>query len=407
MPATWRVLAVVLVLPGAARAQTPPASSALTLDVAIARAREANPTIAAARLARTVRTAELAVARERPNPEITYEDSRDTPRQSVGVSVPVELGGKRQSRIGVANAAIAVADAELAATMADVENDVRRAFFALASADEHAVLAGGARDLAARARDAATARVAAGDAPRLEQLQAELAFADADNAANAAIAEAAAARISLNVLIGDAPGAPVAVAGLSTTVPLPSLEDALTRAGKTNAGLLSLDRQIDQQMAQRKLTRALAMPDLTLGTAVTYDAQPEFKAGWRVDFGATLPIFSHPSTHVLVEDATLARLRAERAAAAASVAGTVASSLTRASAARDEAARYQSDILPRVADIERMAQDAYQSGQTGLAALLQSLQAARDVRLRAVDASLAYQTAVADLEHALGAPLTP
>jgi hypothetical protein len=44
-------------------------------------------------------------------------------------------------------------------------------------------------------------------------------------------------------------------------------------------------------------------------------------------------------------------------------------------------------------------------GQTGIAALLQALQATRDVRLRSLDAIDQFQTALADLERAIGAPL--
>jgi outer membrane protein TolC len=52
-----------------------------------------------------------------------------------------------------------------------------------------------------------------------------------------------------------------------------------------------------------------------------------------------------------------------------------------------------------------MAEDSYRSGQTNLAAFLQALQGAREVRLRATDAGLEYQAALADLERALGGPI--
>jgi hypothetical protein len=52
-----------------------------------------------------------------------------------------------------------------------------------------------------------------------------------------------------------------------------------------------------------------------------------------------------------------------------------------------------------------MAQDSYQSGQTGLVALLQTLQSARTLRLQSVQAGLDMQLALADLERALGASI--
>jgi outer membrane protein TolC len=54
-----------------------------------------------------------------------------------------------------------------------------------------------------------------------------------------------------------------------------------------------------------------------------------------------------------------------------------------------------------------MADDAYRLGQTGIAAYLQALQATRDVRLRFLQSEADLQTALADLEQAIGAPLQP
>jgi outer membrane protein TolC len=64
--------------------------------------------------------------------------------------------------------------------------------------------------------------------------------------------------------------------------------------------------------------------------------------------------------------------------------------------------RYQADILPAAQEVETMAQESYTSGQTGLPALLQTLQAGREIRQRAVQAGLDYQVALADLERAIG-----
>jgi len=54
--------------------------------------------------------------------------------------------------------------------------------------------------------------------------------------------------------------------------------------------------------------------------------------------------------------------------------------------------------------VENLANDAYRLGQTGLAAYLLALQATRDVRLAALQAEAELQTALTDLEKAIGAP---
>src|SRR5689334_12628735 len=113
-------------------AQTP---SGLTVSAAIERALASNPTIAALRLQRPIDAAGIAVARERPNPELAYEWSKETPRQSVGATLPIELGGKRQRRIDLATATVAVNEADLSRALAELQTDVRRAYFDVVAAD--------------------------------------------------------------------------------------------------------------------------------------------------------------------------------------------------------------------------------------------------------------------------------
>jgi outer membrane protein TolC len=88
----------------AVAAQERPGS--LTLQAALDRALAANPTIAAARLRGPIDVAGLAIARERLNPEASIEFQRETPKESYGFSLPLELGGKRAKRIAVGEATV-------------------------------------------------------------------------------------------------------------------------------------------------------------------------------------------------------------------------------------------------------------------------------------------------------------
>ena len=97
--------------------------------------------------------------------------------------------------------------------------------------------------------------------------------------------------------------------------------------------------------------------------------------------------------------------RRERQAALLRINGDVTAAAATAEAQRRPYVRYRDEILPQAQQVEQLAQDAYQLGQTGIAALLQALQATRDVRLRSLDAVSQFQTALADLERAIGAPL--
>jgi cobalt-zinc-cadmium efflux system outer membrane protein len=397
-------LAASLLAAGPAAGQTtlPPAR---TFQAAVERALTANPTIGAARLTRAMNLAGLAAAGERPNPEATFEIEKETPKQSVGVALPVELGGKRSRRIAVGQATLRRGDAELAALVAQVRNDVRRAYFELAVSQARLDVQRELRDLSTRVRDAAQTRFDAGDAPRLEVLQADLALAAAENEVLAAQGSARAAQARLNALLAqplDAsqqlttaldPGAPI------------TTEAALNVARTAGAELAVLDRQIDEQRAKLSLAQALRLPDLVPTATLTHDAEPEFTYGWRAGVAVTLPILTTHRAGVLVEQTILDQLIAQRQAVETRVAGDVTAAATAAEAGRQTYVRYRDVILPQAQQVEQLAQDSYQLGQTGIAALLQALQTARDVRLRALDAVAQAQSSLADLERAIGAPL--
>ena len=386
------------------RAQSPAPMSVLTVQAAIEQALDRNPTIAAARLSGAVNAAGLLVAQERLNPELSVELERETPKQAFGLAIPLELGGKRQQRIAVSQATIAVGDAELAATIAQVRTDVRRAYFEAVVADARLSLLREQRDLAQRTRDTAQVRFDAGDAPRLEVVQADLALATTDNDVIGAQGAVAAARARLNALLG------------LPLVTMPSLSSAIDNGGAVavavppdavsrSTAVAVLDREIDAQRARLRLARALRTPDLTPTATLTHDSDPEFTYGWRAGLSLTVPVFTSHKAGVLVEQKTLDRLMAEREATMQTITAGIFAATTTAESQRQMYLRYRDTIVPQAQQLEQLAQDAYQLGQTGIAALVQALQASRDVRLKALDAAAQFQNSLADLERAIGAPL--
>ena len=394
----------LLLAPAAVLAQID-AGSSLTLQAAVERALAANPAIAAARRRGAVDLAGLQVARERLNPEVAVELEREAPKQAFGFALPIELGGKRDRRIAVGEAAVRLGQAEIAATIAQVRTDVRRAYYGVLVADARLVLMREIRDLSLRARDTAQARFDAGSAPRLEVLQAALALAAAENEAIAGEGVALAARTQLNGLLGAPLTAPLALAGPvdAGTAPVSDAAVALARTG--SAELARFDRQIDEQRARVALAESLRVPDLIPTATLTHDAQPEFSTGWRAGVAVTLPLFTSHRAGVLVEQTTLDQLTAERDATLLRITADATAAAVTAVTERQLYVRYRDQILPQAQQVEQLAQDAYQLGQTGIAPLLQALQATRDVRLRSLDAASAFQTALADLERAIGAPL--
>jgi outer membrane protein, heavy metal efflux system len=389
-------------------AQTPPPATSgetLTFEEAVTRALSANPRIAAARLRAAIARASREVAAERPNPDIRFELEKEAPKEAYTVALPVELGGKRGRRIAVADAALRTGEAELSQALAELRADVHRAYFARVAASSRRALLEELETLAGRARDAAQARFDAGGAPRLDVLQAQLALDDVRNQAEAARGAEEAARVTLNTLLGFAIERPTPLGTGFDPGPPIDRDAALVQARSASTELTTLDRRLDEARAQLALAHALRTPDIAPEVALTRRADPEFDSGWRTAVGITVPLFTTHAAGVHVQEATIAQLAGERAALEAQVAGEVAAAATVAGAARQQYLRYRDEILPQAADVEHMAEDAYRLGQTGIGAYLQAVQSTRDVRLRAIQAAADLETARADLERAIAAPL--
>ena len=396
-------LALATLVSGRAAAAQPPAS--MSLPDALARAVEANPTLAAARAARAIGAAGIGAARQRPNPEVSVEVERETPHWAFAGTVPLEVSGKRQRRVDVATATLAVTEADTARIAAQVRSDVRRAYFTAVAAVRRVAIAQELEALATRARDAAQDRFQTGAAPRLEALQAGLALAQAQNDTVTARGDVAAARAELNALLAYPADASPTLADPLDVGPLPSLSDATAQALAGNAELAVLQKRIDEDRARVALAQAMRRPDPSVTGTLTYDAPGEFTFGWRGGAAIALPIFTTGKADVRVAESTLARTTAERDARVAEISGAVGAALARASAARTALDRYVTDIVPASQQVEQMAEESYRSGQTGVTAYLQTVQAAREIRQRALQAGLDYQLALADLERAMGTPL--
>jgi len=66
---------------------------------------------------------------------------------------------------------VATTEADIARIQAELQNDVRHAYYAVVAGERRLELANEARALALRVRDAAATRAAAGDVPQLDVVQ--------------------------------------------------------------------------------------------------------------------------------------------------------------------------------------------------------------------------------------------
>ncbi|MGA7955169.1 MAG: TolC family protein [Gloeobacterales cyanobacterium] len=405
-----------------------PSQFTLSLSEAFIKANTQNPQLKTAERNLDLSKGDITIAGATPNPQIqsqygfgpAYSEGGNI--QQVGLAQTVELGGKRDARINVANAQYRVTNLQLNALRWDIHNQVRRAYAELAAAEANAQLVDTQIALVDQLVLIARKRVEAGVAPEAELLSAQLARTQLDPQQAQAKGRIQNARIQLNGLFGEPPEANTGISdnGLfnlsvaktelapNPKAVLPPVEALVEQA---YAQRLDLKANIQQQEVARnqiRLVDAQRIPDLQFGVGYVFttytNANPQ-TSGVATSLGITLPIFYNQNGEVAKAKATLEQTGLQIEASRRQIATNIHTSYQTLSVARKNILEYQSRILADAKEVVKLAQESYQVGKTNLSSVILAQQSAQQIRSGYLDAIVAYQGAWADLESAVGAPL--
>ena len=376
----------------------------LTLQEALQKAGAASPALAAGSAGVRIATAQRDVAALRPNPRIVAETENvagsgmyrgvRSSETTVGLELPLELGGKRTARIGVADAQHDRADIEAAIAAADLRLRVTRAYTDAASAQRRLTTASDQVGIATDVLRAARVRVAAGKVSPIEEQRATVALINAEAAFERAQRAASLALGNLSRLI-DASVQQVdldwfvAIAAPTPHIPADS-GDTLTMAA-ARADLNTADAHV-------RLARSQRTPDLTVSASAR---RLEASKDTAAVFGVSIPlgIFNNGRAAVKVAAAQrdqadalrrLASLDAEQAIAAADA--DLANAATSARFATGPA-------LAAAQETARIARIGYREGKFGQLDLLDAERTLLETRSAAIDALATYHDAQARLER--------
>ena len=182
------------------------AAQGLNLEAAIRRAMDANPALAAAQRESRAMQALVEQAAVRPNPEISIEveDERPSAVNTVTLSLPIELGGKREKRVLAAEIEQEVAVRQLAGQVASVRASVMQSFFVVAVAQQKLQVGLEMERIVEQAALLAQRRVDAGKIAPLEADKAALELAQVRMQTRSAALELEQARRNLALWWGQA-----------------------------------------------------------------------------------------------------------------------------------------------------------------------------------------------------------
>lgn len=355
----------------------------MDLDTAIALALEHSPRLAIERQTLEAAQAERVVASARPNPTVSMtRQARSHPlsgtsgQQDLSLEWPVQIGGRREARIEVADRGLSLAQARVSAAARQLTEDVGSAFLALLAAQERVLALEQAIDEVTRLAQTVALRRDSGMASAYDVLRMELEASAWRHRQGEAVAERTDRQVQLAGLIGQAQAQPQALGALTPWPLDPAAPTDLAQHPLLRA--MQSDRALAQ--ANLELARRERLPALSVLVG----------RGWGVDrpggIGSAGLAIEVPllDTRIGLSHRAASELRSAILRGQAAETELAAELERQTRLVRQRAATYEQQVatvLPRLNTLRQMAEDAYRLGRGSLVDLLDATRVRHETRL--------------------------
>ncbi len=203
--------------------------------------------------------------------------------------------------------------------------------------------------------------------------------------------------IEQSVRIAPPPG-PSSIANLS---------ELLDRAKAVRPEIVEAGHAVDSEGARVSLAKSQYGPDLTFRWGFL-DMPGNMQNAWTGRVGLTIPLWSFSKQRYGVREsqAMLMRARSQREETELGTIADVKSSYARLMAAKKVARIYSGTVIPRAQLLMTSSQEAYKSNKADFLGIVDSIRSLNNAKLMLVRAKTDEAKAYADLERAVGAPIT-
>ncbi len=392
-------------------------------DDLVRRALVSNGELAATRIEIERARARLRQAGLRPNPTLDFEQTTGRftgaageSEISVGLALPLELGGKRRRRIELAQAEFQAVQAEITDRERRLTNEVRVMYVeALASIRELGTLEE-LNNLDLQTTRFVQARVNEGDTAPIElnQLRVEVERLRSRRALLEGKLQVTVLR--LKSLTGIPAAELLRLREDITTPPLPmppaSVESAINIALQTRPDLRLARLNEEVAEASLRLARAQGAPDVTPFTKYSYgrsvfDDTPVGVIRDRdrlLTFGVSvgIPVFNRNQGAKAEAAAAITQAERRREFLEAVVRSEVQGAYARYAAARAAVTTFEQGVIPRSTENVRTIRAAYQIGAFSITDLLSEQRRLVDAQREFTEALAERYRALADLQAAMG-----
>jgi outer membrane protein TolC len=421
------VLALLLVaLPNVCRGQAEPSSvpipssaaASLSVDEAVAEARQANPEIRAAVRRLSLVQLKITTARSLDDPMLEVRDWSTPLREPWDLNQAQLMfmlqqtfpsRQKRDLRAKLAGDDAGVAAEDLEALRQEVDASVRKACADLMRNADEMKLHDRQAALLKEALAAALAEYTTGKAPQADVLRAQMTLTRLNEHLIELEEERETARAQLNTLLGRSPDQAVEITGsYAMTASLPSLEELERVAIEHRPELAALRKQIARSRDQGQLARLAMKPDFTVGAGyMLMPAGSMARNAYMAEVSMNLPWLNRErhDGEARQADAATEVSRAELEARTTIVFSEIREAQIDVLSAQKRTKLYRDTLMPQAEAVFKASAAAYQNNRTQFLNLIDSQNLLLDIQTACYKASAATDAGMARLERAIGASL--
>jgi outer membrane protein, heavy metal efflux system len=310
---------------------------------------------------------------------------------------------------------IACDDAEIHALLVEAKKrevigKVHQAFYRLLRTYDQVRLHHDQVALAEKVIEATRIQYTAGKVPQKDVLQAGLAYTRLAEHLIMFERDADSARAELNALMGRPPDEPLEVQGEYAVIDqLPSQEQLLAIALRNRPELLALEVMRKEGTHKVQLAEKGRKPDYTISAG--YMLMPSGsmnRNGLLAEFSMSLPWLnrSKHDSEVVQAQQESAGTEAEYQRQRAEISREIRDAFIRADSARKIVSLYRTTLRQDIQNLSNATTVAYEANQAGLLSILDTQSMSIDAEYALFDALTEYEQSIAELERAIGAPLS-
>ena len=405
-PRRFFVAWCAVALAATAHAQNPTAEAdPFTVDEAVRLASANNPSLAASVRDVSAAAAGVRAARALANPEAVF-----TPGFSAGGSdtefllqQPLEINGTRAARTAVASARRRGVEATAVTTLREVVFATKSAYYELARARELLAVSEDLRKSAEEFDRITRRQVEVGARPGIDQIQTGIEVTRTRQQVAQAEGQVRIGVAALNTLLGRPPSEPIgALSPLSREAMSVNAEGALRSALDSRTEVAADEAERAALLHEARLARAEGRPDIIPQLRAGSVIRGVKEAGFGV--GITLPFLDYGSRRERIRQSEqAARAQGERVIARRNqVRQEVEQALTHLQTAEEVVKEYSQGLLEQSKRLLDASRTGFQSGQTGILAVLEAQRTYRAVQTEYTGALVDHALALAELERATG-----